>query len=149
MAVSRETGGVSTLQKMGLLIVGALLLVYLGLSVMDTQETRDAELVESVQVTLQSTVSKGVVALQIPATEIHPMNIINAARINLPKGIQMDKSLRLLILRSGREAQFSVTQAGDLFVVSLKNFSRYHVENGRIVRSNSWVIQLPTLMDKP
>lgn len=132
--------GFSIIQGIAVSAVGVMLFVYLWLSFSGIQETRDAELVDTVQVTLQATVSHGITTLQLPPDQISPANIINAARTSLPKGIYIDRTYKLHINHSGREAQFKITPEGDLLITALKNFTRYHVKEGRIARNNRWVI---------
>lgn len=133
----------SLLQRFGILLVCLLLLTYVWVSYTETRETQDAEMVESVQVSLQAAVSRGMTALQLPPKDIHPANIINAARTSFPKGVALDRNFHMVIERSGREVQFEVTNEGDLIITSLKNFTRFHIENGRIVRNRQWVLPLP------
>lgn len=132
--------GVSTVQGIGLILVGLLLAVYGALFILDMEETRDAEKVESVQVSLQVALSRGVATLQLPPNEIHPANIVNDARTRFPKGVKVSKDLHLTLPRSGREAQFRITREGDMVLVSLKRFTRFHVEDGRIMRNTQWTL---------
>ncbi len=127
-------------------LVGLLLALsaYLGIAWMGLSETQDAELVEAVQVSLQSTISEGVTALNMPPDKIHPANFINAARVTFPKGVQVDKNLHLSIRNSPRGAIFKISHQGDLSIVSLINFTRYDVANGRIVRNTQVQNMLPT-----
>jgi hypothetical protein len=131
------------LQPIGITLLLILLGAYLGISFNGIQETRDAEIVESVQVSMQKAVSKGMTLIQLPPAQIQTDNFINEAQSSFPKGVTMDKHLHLLITQSHREAQFQVTEKGDMLLVSLGNFTRFHVENGRIVRNAHWVLHLP------
>ncbi len=133
----------SLAQRIGVLVVLGLLLAYLGLFLMGMQETRDAKAVEQVQVSLQSALSRGMAMLNLPASQIYPDNIINAAKVSFPKGAQVDRNFRLSLTHSPRQAMFKIQQDGTLKIESLTNFTRYHVENGRIVRNNHWLVPLP------
>lgn len=128
------------LQKAGILGTLVLLLTYAGLFIWGIQETRDAKTVETVQVKLQTAVSKGMAALELPPSQIHPQNIINAAQSGFPKGVKVDPQYHMVLNPSGREAQYQITDSGDLILVSVTNFSRFHVENGRIMRNNHWLL---------
>jgi hypothetical protein len=121
-----------------LVISASLLLLYAWLLFDGWGETRDARKVEMVQVCLQTTVSRSVSLLNVPASQIHPANIVNATRSALPSGVQLDPHLHLLIPASHREAQFGITPQGELQLLSLQNFNRFHVNAGRIVRTNHW-----------
>lgn len=132
----------SIVQRLGVAITIGLLAVYMWISLTGIQETQEAKIVESVQISLQETVSKGMAELQLPPHEIHPLNIVHAAKSSFPKGVKLDSSFRLSIPNSKRTAQFKVTPSGDLIVVSLTNFTRFRIENGRVVRNNHWLLPL-------
>lgn len=129
------------MNKIIAIIISVLLSVYLWLTYGGINETNDAKVVESVQISLQATLSKGVSTLQLPPSQIHPLNIVNAAKSSFPQGVKVDEQLNLSIFKTDRGAQFKITDSGDLLIVSLKNFTRYHIQNGRIVRNNSWPMQ--------
>jgi len=131
--------GISKVQLIGVLFVVSLLIGFLWISFNDFQETRDAETVESVQVSLQREISKGMAALELPPREIHPLNFINAARSSFPKGAVVHENMQLTMAHSNRAAQYELTDSGDFLLVSLKNFTRFHVQDGRIVRNNHWM----------
>ena len=135
------------MQTVGITLLLCLLGIYLGISLNDIQETRDAELVESVQLSLQTAVSKGMTLIQLPPSDIQSANFMNEARSSFPKGITMDNHLHLLITHSHREAQFQITDQGDMLLINLGNFTRFHVENGRIVRNARWILHLPFMPD--
>lgn len=137
--------GLSPFQSFGILVILLLLGLYIGVTITDIQETRDAETVEAVQISLQTSLSKGIALLELPPDDIQPANIVNAARSSFPKGVSVDPNYHLVIQKSGRQAQFDTTPTGDVILLSLKNFNRFHVENGRIVRSNKWQFTLPDL----
>ncbi len=130
--------GISVLQGVGVALVVLLFGIYAWVTFSGMQETEDAKMVEAVQVSLQTELSKGMAALELPPEEIHPMNVVNAARASLPSGVEVDEKLNMVIFKTERGARYKVTKEGDLVVVSLKNFTRYHVENGRITRNNQW-----------
>lgn len=130
----------SPLQLFGASAVGLLLIVYLVLFLLGLQETREAKMVNSVQISLQQAVSRGMTTLQLPPERIDPANIINAARGSFPKGVRVDRSFAMTLPQSPRKARFTLTHDGNLELVSLTNFTRYHIENGRIVRSTHSVL---------
>jgi len=131
------------LPRIGILIVVILLILYALLSWVGFQETHDAKMVESVQVSLQEALSDGMTQLNLPPSAISPQNIINAARIKFPKGVLLDPKLHLVIQRSGREAQYAITEQGDVLITALTNFNRYHLDHGRVMRNNRWLLALP------
>lgn len=126
-----------------IVVIMVLLGMYLVVSFLDFQETRDAETVETVQVQLQAAVSKGMAALELPPNRINSLNIINSARSTFPKNAVVDRDYKLTLKSSPRGAQFEVTPAGDVLILSINNFTRFHVENGRIIRNNRWLWALP------
>lgn len=128
--------GISFAHGLVVVLVVALLGIYFWLFAAGIEETQDASIVESVQVSLQATSSKGAATLQVPPAQIHPLNVVNAAKSSFPKGVRVDEKLNLVIQKTDRGAQYQITDRGDLVIVSLKNFTRYHIEAGRIVRNN-------------
>ncbi len=130
----------SALQQIGVLVVFVLLGIYVGLFFVSMQETRDAKKVDTVQISLQKAVSKGMTLLQKSPENINSENILNDADTTFPKGVEVDKHFHMKILHSHREAQFKVLKNGDVVLESLFDFSRFHIENGRIKRNTRWLI---------
>lgn len=121
-------------------ILGGAVAVYLGLMVWSWGETRDAQAVDQVQVSLQAAVSKGVAALDLPPSQIDPANLINSARTDFPKGVSLSPQYILSIRGSNRQAQFTIEDSGHVVLSKLWHFSRFHIENGRISRQNHLLV---------
>jgi len=138
----------SWIQRVGVLLVVVLLILYVGVSVMGMAETKDAQLVEATQGALQESVERGVSLLGLAPKDIHPANLVNATRTSLPKGVRLDTALHLQIPASGREAWFKLDSQGQMTLVGLQRFSRYHITNGHITRNNHWSLPFTDILPK-
>lgn len=138
----------SWIQRIGVLVVLVLVCLYVGVSVMGMAETKDAQLVDASQRALQDAVERGGSLLGLAPKDIHPANLVNATRTSLPKGVRLDTGLHLEIRASGRQAWFKLDPQGQMALVGLQHFSRYHIVNGHITRNNHWSLPFTGTLPK-
>lgn len=112
---------------LALLVSGYAWLTYVGWA-----ETPDAQALEAAQVTVQQTVSKAIRDFGLSPMAIPSRTVALAAKSQLPQGVVIDDALGLHLEQSPRGAALAINPNGDVTVIQLQNFTRYHVVNGRI-----------------
>ncbi len=107
----------------------------------DLFEAGDASIVQSTQAVLQTTLTQAASRLDVnPLTlsqgtgTFNGNNVVNACRISVPESAtlvwQNGVNYQLNIPNSGRSANFTVTNTGDVVVQQLSGFQKFTVVNG-------------------
>jgi len=146
-------GGIHTGFKRGYTMIELIIIIFV-ISILaafsfasfgNSQETRDATMVQSAQAALQSVVSQGAARMDVPPSQLNSTSVLNALKASFNTNdagtdnpVQFSvvgtNSFQMTIPKGGRSATFTIGNSGDVTLSNLNNFTIYQVQNCVISR---------------
>ncbi|MEM0950727.1 MAG: prepilin-type N-terminal cleavage/methylation domain-containing protein [Cyanobacteria bacterium P01_H01_bin.74] len=145
MARKKSYSGYSLIELALTIAILVILSTFAYVSFGDTQEARDARLVQSTQAVLQTVVTQGTARLSLTPTQLRNTQlpaVLVAARSYIGQdgntssnGVQLASNGNTIVVSiddSSRQATYSIEDNGNINLLTVTNFNHYEAQNGII-----------------